>query len=232
VLVARREKELSSLAENLSHKHSVSVRILPLDLGSPDFLARIDRCVSGLDIGLLVYNATFPAIGRFLDQPPEDHARLIDVNCRAQVLLVHHFCGSAKGREKSGIILMSSLSAFHGTPLLSHYGASKAYTLALGEGLAQELAGRNVDVLVSCPGATRTENFLESIPEGAKLTAIPIMEPADAAERTLRALGTRSVYIPGCMNKTASFFMRRILSRKRAVKIMESSAEKLYGKRA
>jgi short-subunit dehydrogenase len=231
VLIARREKELSLLGEKLAKKHAVSVRVLPMDLGSPDFLKELVPKISGLDIGLLVYNATFPAIGEFLSQTMENHMKLIDVNCRAPVRLIHHFGALMRKRKTSGIILMSSMSAFQGTPLLSHYGASKAFILVLGEGLARELKKSGIDLLVCCAGATSTENFLRSLPSGRKMPRIPVMEPCDVAERTLKALGSRDVYIPGMVNKLASFLMRRVMSRKAAVSIMQSNAEKLYGEK-
>jgi len=229
VLVARREKELSILAGNLAEKYSVKVRVLPTDLAAEDFMTDLIPKTSDLDTGLVIYNATFPAVGGFLSQTIEDHMKLIDINCRAQVRLIHHFGRSMKTRKRSGIILMSSLSAFQGTPLLSHYGASKAYTLVLGEGLARELGKSGIDLLVCCPGATRTDNFTNSLRENTNLSSIPVMEPSDVAEQALDSLGKRDIIIPGTMNKLASFVMRRILSRKKAVDVMKSSAEKLYG---
>ena len=136
-----------------------------------------------------------------------------------------------KKRKSSGMILMSSLTAFQGTPFLSHYGASKAYMLILGEGLAHELKRNGIDLMVCCPGATLTENFKSSLPEGQKTSGIPVMEPVDVAEQALKALGKREIFIPGISNRLASFLMRRMMSRKAAVSVMQSSAEKLYGKR-
>ena len=231
VLIARREKELSALSESLSKKYSVLTRAISMDLGSQDFLSDLIGKTHDLDIGLVICNATFPAIGEFLEQPVEDHMRLIDINCRAPVKLAHHFGKLMKKRKHSGIILMSSLSAFQGTPFLSHYGASKAYTLILGEGLAREMKGYGIDLMVCCPGATKTENYLKSLSENSKTSGIPTMEPLDVAEQALKALGSKDVFIPGTVNKIASLFMRRILSRKAAVSIMQSSAENLYGKK-
>jgi short-subunit dehydrogenase len=249
VLVARRAEVLATLADRLTKQYAVTVRPIMLDLAEDDLSEKLAPFVAGLDIGLLVCNATFPAIGEFLAQPLDAHTRLIEINCRAPVTLVHMFAATMRDRTRlrpsgatrtgtatdtgmrSGIILMSSLTAFQGTPLLAHYGASKAYILALGEGLAYELAKEDIDLLVCCPGATRTENYLESIPAGADTSRIPVMEPSDVAERTLRALGRKTVFIPGGFNKAASFFLRRILSRKTAVRIMASNAERMYGSR-
>jgi short-subunit dehydrogenase len=208
VLLARREKELGVAAEELKTRYNISVITLRADLAEADFIGKIKSATKGIDIGLAIYNATFPAIGAFLEQPLADHMRLIDINIRALVMFTHYFGTYLKSRGRGGLILMSSLSAFFGTPYISAYGASKAFTLALGEGLSRELKGTGVDLLVCCPGATRTESFVKSIPIGGVTAGIPIMDPKD------------------------SVFMRRVLTRKSAVKLMQESSEKLYGAKA
>jgi short-subunit dehydrogenase len=47
---------------------------------------------------------------------------------------------------------MSSLTAFHGSPFIATYGATKAFNLVLGEGLWFELRARGVDVLACAAG--------------------------------------------------------------------------------
>src|SRR5208283_1425249 len=69
VLVARRPAILDELAQSLTAKYAVTVRTVALDLGRNDFLDSLLPQINGLDIGLLIYNATFPSIGRFLDHP-------------------------------------------------------------------------------------------------------------------------------------------------------------------
>jgi uncharacterized protein len=228
VLVSRRKKILDGLARKLIERDHISVRTLSLDLGKDDILDKIKKGIRGLDIGLFIYNATFPCIGEFITQPLDKHMTLLNVNCRALTVLVHYFSGLMKKRKKSGIILMSSLTAFWGTPWLSHYGASKAYTLALGEGLSREMKQYNIDMLVCCPGATKTENYVASLPANSRSTGIPPMEPKVVAAEALKALGKRTIVIPGTLNRISAFFMR-LIGRKNAVSIMSKAVEKLYG---
>ena len=65
-------------------------------------------------------------------------------------------------RKRGAVILMSSLTAFQGSPFVSVYGATKAFNLALAEGLWAELQPHGVDVLACCAGATRTPNWRPS----------------------------------------------------------------------
>jgi short-subunit dehydrogenase len=45
-------------------------------------------------------------------------------------------------RERGGIVLVSSLSATHGSPLIANYAATKTYNLVLAEGRWGELRAR------------------------------------------------------------------------------------------
>ena len=231
VLVSRRKKVLDGLARWIASRYPVAVRSVPLDLGGKGFPGKLKDATRDLDVGLLICNATFPCTGEFLDHPVKDHLRLIDVNCRAPVVLIHHYSGLMKKRKRSGIILMSSLAAFSGTPWLSHYGASKSYILGLGEGLAYELRAGKIDMLVCCPGATGTENYYASLPKSGA-SGIPVMKPDSVAGAALKALGRTSVLIPGVLNGLAAFFMNRILGRRAAVSIMAGVGRKLYQKKA
>src|SRR6266545_3902136 len=63
VLIARHEEALQNLAAHLGGQFAVQVRPLALDLGHQDSPARIAEQTAGLEIGLLVYNAAYSAIG-------------------------------------------------------------------------------------------------------------------------------------------------------------------------
>ena len=87
----------------------------------------------------------------------------IDVNVRGPLALAHRFGRRLAARGSGGIVLLSSLTAFQGSPFVATYGASKSFLLSLAEGLWFELAPRGVDVLAVCAGATRTPNYLAAL---------------------------------------------------------------------
>lgn len=118
---------------------------------------------------------------------------------------------------------MSSLTAFQGTPLLSVYGATKAFNLSLAEGLHTELVTKGVDVLACCAGATRTPGFLRASPDGAPGQ----LEPAQVVEEALQKLGRTAFMIPGRFNRFASLLMRRLLPRASTVKLLAKEAQRL-----
>lgn len=224
VLVARRAELLTALAQELHKAHGVEVRPLPLDLASPTAAAQLADATQALDVGLVVYNAALSPIGDFVSQPLEDNLRALDVNVRTPTAVAHHFAGRLVARGKGGLVLLSSLTAFQGSPFVATYGATKSYNLALAEGLWFELKPKGVDVLAVCAGATSTPNLLKAAPQGAP----GMLEPSAVVEDALDALGRGPLTIPGLFNRFASFLMRRLLPRAATIAIMGDQTRKLH----
>lgn len=219
VLIARREQVLTELAGTLPNES----KCLPLDLGSPEAAARIAEFTADLEVGLVVYNAALSPIGPFVETTLADNLRAIDVNVKAPTALAHHFAPRLVKRGRGGLVLLSSLTAFQGSPFVSTYGATKSFNLSLAEGLWAELRGQGVDVLSVCAGATATPNLLK-----ATRSAPPGMQqPEDVVREALNALGAGPVLIPGRFNRFASFLMRRLLPRRATIQIMADQTRKL-----
>jgi short-subunit dehydrogenase len=230
VLVARRAAPLTVLADELRAAHGVDVRIVPCDLADSGGAETIAAACRGLAVGLLIYNAAAATVGRFLDIPIEDHLRTVEVNARGPVLLAHAFGGAMAQRGRGGIVLMSSLTAFQGTPLVASYGATKAFDLGLAEGLWGELRELGIDVLACCAGATLTPGYERATPRdrAAGLAPAP-QQPADVAREALDALGRRPFVVTGRANRIASFVLRRVLTRRAAVAAIGRQMKKRYG---
>jgi short-subunit dehydrogenase len=235
LLVARRQDLLEQVGAHLISTYGVQVRTVALDLARDDATARVAAAAGGLDVGLLVYNAAYSAIGPFLDRPLEEHLREIATNCRTPLGLAYAFGQPMRKRGRGGIILMSSLSALQGSALIANYAATKAYNLLLAEGLWEELRGAGVDVMACRAGAVSTPNYLESLSRAAQATARQIARPplgAMPAEavvaETLASLGSGGSVIPGFSNRAAAFIMGHVLPRGLAVRIMGRVLRRLY----
>jgi short-subunit dehydrogenase len=227
VLVARRADRLGALAAQLAANRAVQVRTLALDLSQADAAASIITRTSDIEVGLLIYNAARSVIGPFLERPLDDHLNEIDVNCRAPLTLAHALGQRMVARGRGGIVLMSSLSATHGSPLIANYAATKAYNLVLAEGVWDELRAHGVDVLACCAGATTTPSYLASAPRRGAGTRSAMSAQSVVAE-TLAALGKGPSIIPGRFNRLAAFLMRRLLSRRAAITIMGRTVRGMY----
>ena len=119
-------------------------------------------------------------------------------------------------RGSGGIILLSSLTAFQGSPFVATYGSTKAFLLTLAEGLWYELAPSGIDVLAVCAGATRTPKYLKS----AVGRAPGELDPGQVVREALDRLGRGPLMIPGRFNRLASQLMRRLLPRRATIRIM------------
>src|SRR5262249_44958232 len=124
---------------------------------------------------------------------------MLDVNCRAPMLLAHAFAPRLVARGRGALLFTGSIEGFLGFPWSSAYSATKAFVLGLGEGLWGQLAARGVDVLVLTPGATDTDApTLQGI-DKSRLAGL--MSPDDVAARALAALGKKTVLVPGWTNR-------------------------------
>ena len=222
VLVARRADVLEALAAELVAAHGVKVRAVVADLADASFTDSLTRATGDLEVGVAVYNAALSFTGPLLDLPLEDALRLVAVNIQGPLRFVHALVPAMRARRRGGLVLMSSLAGFQGAPLLAAYAASKAFNIVLGESLWGELRGDGVDVVTSCAGAIRTPNYAKS----AGTEAPGILDAGVVAEQTLDALGHGPLVVPGGVNKLATFFLRRVLSRRGAVRLMQDNIAK------
>ncbi|OLS32901.1 MAG: Pyridoxal 4-dehydrogenase [Candidatus Heimdallarchaeota archaeon AB_125] len=231
VLVARRKTLLEKLSVEIEKTYGIEVRIISADLAESSTIKIIEDQTKDIEISTLVYNAAIVPIGRFLDSNIEEHQKVININCRGPAILVDYFGKLMKKREKGGIILVSSMAGFQGTPLTVHYAASKAYNIVLAEGLWYELRKHNIDVLVCTAGNTSTPNYIATEPDSLGIFVPKAMVPMKVAKESIAKLGKRPSFAPGLMNKFATFLVRRILSRKQAINFIGRSTHNMYGKK-
>jgi short-subunit dehydrogenase len=200
LIVARRGDTLNALAKELSGKHGVEVEALSLDLGQPDFLDSLLEACDGKDIGLVVSNAGIAAKGAYVEMKPQELTRLLDVNCRAPLLLAQAFLPRLKQRGRGGFLITGSLEGFQAYPYSVPYAATKAFVHSLGEGLWGEMRGSGIDVLVLAPGATDTELLPLT---GMDVSDMPtgVMSSREVALVGLKQLQSGPTVIAGFVNR-------------------------------
>jgi len=149
-----------------------------------------------LEVGLLVNNAGFGLAGNFLGHDLKRELALLDVNCRAPVILTHEFGRRMAQRKRGGIIFVSSVSAYLATPFEASYAASKVYELSLAESLWYELKKHGVEVLALCPGSTETEFH-----ELSGVRAVAAMQVKPVVGLALKKLGKKPSVVAGWHNR-------------------------------
>jgi short-subunit dehydrogenase len=227
LLAARGREALAARAAELRAAHGVQVRTVAADLANPAAADAVQEAAAGLSIGLLVLNAAASYTGLFLRSAESESLGIVDTNCRAPLALIHRFVPPMVQRRHGGLLIMSSVAGFQGSPLVTVYGASKAFLISLGEGLGEELAPHGVDVLVCAAGATRTPSYLAGKLADRGRTVIE-MEPEAVARIAVRTLGRKHLVVAGAVNRAVRLLLGRLLSRRAAVRLLHRGTRNLY----
>jgi hypothetical protein len=159
VLLARNEKKLNEIAEDMSNVHRVGVKVIPKDLARPDAPDEIYSALSreGIEITVLVNNAGYLVYGPFAEHDLSEELDMLQVLVTAPTKLTGLFVQDMLRRNDGKVLNVGSIGSFAPGPLTAVYCASKAYILSFSLALANELRGSNVTVTTVCPGATRTQ---------------------------------------------------------------------------
>nr|WP_298375177.1 SDR family NAD(P)-dependent oxidoreductase [uncultured Halomonas sp.] len=82
----------------------------------------------------------------------QDASDLLAINLRAPMAMLNYLAPRMRRRGHGQLVLMSSLAAYHGLPMIPSYSASKAGIKAYGEALRGWLTPYGVGVSVVMPG--------------------------------------------------------------------------------
>lgn len=187
--VARRKDKLELLAKEAPK----GAPIVPLvaDLTTEKGLGAIRAKLEAEkpELSLLVLDAGFGQFGSFEASSKEQSLGMIDLNVRA-------LTETAKDAlpylpAGSGIILVASLAGFAPMGNLAVYSATKAYVLAFGIALSEELNVRDIGVTILSPGAVAT-GFAEAAAGGSGKGGSGVMKgAADSLSVVERCLADR-----------------------------------------
>ena len=200
VLVARRKDRLDSLAEEIASAHKVQTMVVACDLSKDTGIDAVVNATKSIDVGLLVTAAGFGTSGPILEANLDEERAMLQVNCYALLALSVYFGRQFAKRGRGGMILMSSLVGWQGTPFAAHYAATKAYVQTLAEAMHAELKGSGVDVLASAPGPVNS-----GFAARANMRMGAAATPADIAKASLAALGRNRTVVPGLLSKVLTY---------------------------
>ncbi len=215
VLNARKKAPLEQIALDFRSKYSILTHIVAEDMSSTEGVKTLIEQTQDLDIGLLVASAGFGTSGLFIKSNINEEVNMLRVNCEGLLLLTHHFSKKFAINKKGGIILLSSMVAFQGTPFAANYAATKAYVQTLAEALAVELKPHNVDVLAAAPGPVQS-----GFSARADMKMSMFLTPQQVGVPILKALGQKTTVLPGLLTKLLVYSLRTV-PRWGKVKIMK-----------
>jgi uncharacterized protein len=211
-LVARRQRELTDLAEDIASKGARRPIVLAVDLAERGAVARIVAELKSRDRepAYLINNAGFGLAGPSTVLDRGEQLAMIDVNVRALTELTLTFVESIV-RYRGGILNVASIASFMPGPGMAVYYASKAFVLSFSEALHSELSHRGVRVTALCPGPVATGFQSRAgirVGTGGETTivALPARRVAEIGYEAL--MRGKRVAVAGFGNKIVVFFMR------------------------
>ncbi|MEM1318744.1 MAG: SDR family oxidoreductase [Bacteroidota bacterium] len=205
LITGRRAEALTQLSKTLMAQYTVEVKALPGDLSKASEVEKLIQQTQSFHLGLVILNAGFGTSGEFVKAQLEQELNMLDLNCRALLMLTHHFSRQFNQNGRGGIILMGSLVGFQGTPNAAHYAATKAYVQSLGEALALELKPQGVDVLTAAPGPVQT-----GFADRANMQMGKVLRPEEVGIPILKALGRQATVLPGWLTKVLVYSLRTV----------------------
>lgn len=162
IIVARNEKALNELKEELENKYKVKIYVKTCDLTIKENCKNLYKEVKDEfeNIDILINNAGLGTCGRFTDTSLEKEEQIIDTNITALHILMKLFLKDMCLKNKGYIMNVASIAGFMPGPLMATYYASKSYVIKLTQGIQRELKMQksNVRISVLCPGPVKT-NF-------------------------------------------------------------------------
>ena len=224
VLVARNEKKLNTIAEQIRSVTGVNVEVLPADLTKKSDLKKVAKRLShttvtfGPDsevnpelqphapIGLLINNAGFSSGQTLLDGNLDDELDQLDVMVRAVLVLSRAAAKQMVKRGRGAICNVGSIAALTagGT-----YAAAKSWVRTFTEALSVELAGTGVTATVVAPGLTRTEFHDRAELDMSAMPEFAWLEPSQVVDEALADVRRGTVHsIPSKRYKVAAAGLR------------------------
>ncbi|MDO4565241.1 MAG: SDR family oxidoreductase [Clostridia bacterium] len=180
ILVARNERKLEEVKQELMEAYGIDVVCLSCDLsadGACDELYEKTRAL-GIEVESLVNNAGYGDCAAFLDADYKKLENMVRLNVLALMRLTYLYGRDMRDRRKGRILNLASIAGFCSGPYMATYFSSKNFVLSFSDALFEELKGSGVSITVVCPGPTRT-NF-ESAADLKSSKMFKVMKVADA----------------------------------------------------
>ncbi len=133
--------------------------MLAADLSAPVSRAAVEKRLADRTrpVDLLVNNAGFGTVGRFVDLPIGREEQQVQLNVLAVLRLTSVALAGMVARGHGNVVNVASIAAFVPAPDSATYAATKAFVCSFTESLHDELPGTGVCATASIPGFTRTE---------------------------------------------------------------------------
>ncbi len=195
LLVARDQIRLEQLAKKLHHDYSVQVWTQSLDLAQAGASERLHRLAGSYrpQVSMLVNNAGFGMYGLMTDMPLSRIQDMLQVHIHMTTESMRLFLPDMMKQGHGIIINVASVAGLFPIPYMAAYAATKAYLIALTEGVAMEARKSGVIIQACCPGYTDTDFHQTANHRPRHL--FPPHSSHDVVHTSLKALKSRKILV-------------------------------------
>lgn len=133
---------------------------------------------------LVIFNAGISATGKFEEIEPQAHARVLQINAHAPIMLCASMVAKKMIARGGQVGFISSLSHFTGYPGAASYAAAKDAIAVYAKSIRKPFAkAARISVTCAFPGPLKTDHAARHAPNGA--SDEKRMTPDEAAGRIL-----------------------------------------------
>ncbi|MGL5352841.1 MAG: SDR family NAD(P)-dependent oxidoreductase [Clostridium sp.] len=200
IIVSSNSERLEKAKEKLEGEFKTKVLTYEQDLGKIGAATELYNSIKGdnINISILVNNAGLGLVGPTdkIDLKRDESMMILNVINLVEICKLFIADMYIEGYGK--ILNVSSTGAFQPGPYTSTYFASKAFVLSYSRAIGYEAKKKGVQVCTLCPGATKTNFFVQ---EGME-TPRNAMTSEDVANYGYRRfMANKDITIPGFSNK-------------------------------
>jgi uncharacterized protein len=216
IVAARRRGRLEELKAEIEARSQTRVRVLGIDLETPDSPQSLFRdAMAGGEVFALVNCAGITFYGETLDAPMARYRQIIAVNQTAAMETILLFLRHFLDRGSGAVLVVTSMAAFAPLPYQNVYSATKHALQSFIETLDKEYRGRGVTFSTFVPSGMSTEMLtLAGTDKKFGMDSPFNMKPDVAARKAIRAVRRgRLCTVPGFVNNIGAFIMKRFPKR-------------------
>jgi len=221
LLVALDTLELEEVKQYVQESYTTKVDSFAADLTDPSAAQSIyNWCKeNNYVVTILINNAGFGEGGYFEKITLDQYCKMIDLNNKACVSLIHKFLPEMKQHGNCHIMNTSSMEATLPLPYKAVYTGTKNFIYSFSLALNEEVRKYGVKITILCPGPVLTnESGLKRLKaQGAKAKLLLLMPDQVAKVAVKNMLSGMLISNPGKMNwwltKIAKFIPTRLKMR-------------------
>lgn len=200
IIVSSNSERLQKAKQKLEDEFDKKVLTYEQDMGKIGAAIQLYNRIKedNLNISILVNNAGIGLVGPTDKIDLQRDESMMILNVINLVELCKLYISDMYRQENGKILNVSSTGAFQPGPYTSTYFASKAFVLNYSRAIRYEAKEKGVQVCTLCPGATKTNFFIQ---EGTKTPSSAMTAEEVARYAYKRFMKNKDIIVPGLVNR-------------------------------